>query len=154
MPGKEGEDGMVARDKEKRKLYNAHRYVQLKSQGTCISCGSAPARLNRSLCESCSDKAKASAMKIYLANREETMVRYRDRYHRLITSDLCTRCAAEPTVRSGRCTSCNTKYDAGVKARREKRVDAGVCLNCGIHLETSEFLTCLKCREKTRKKKK
>ena len=121
--------GLPRRDAARARAYERERsrreVAERRAAGICVRCGKAPAAPERTACEPCLEKRRASDRANYAAAKAAGKL-----YG-----------GADPIVqrRAGRARS---------KRRQKQRVEAGLCIRCGKRRPEEEGTTCAPCREK------
>ena len=165
-------EGKPRRDSEREKLYQRARRRRLhelrKSTGTCVKCGRAQARPDRTTCETCARKhrdrdrarhALAKANGLLYGGRDPEAKRRsgressRRRAEARQAAGKCIRCGhGEPEEGRSMCEGCRENRRAAKRARRLERRAAGLCVRCAAPSDGKEL--CRPCAaEKARRSK-
>ena len=123
------EAGLPRRDPARARAYERKRSrreaAERRAAGICVRCGKAPAAPDRTACEPCLEKRRASDRAKYAAGKA--------------AGKPYGGASIEAKRRSGRAKS---------KRRQKQRVQAGLCIRCGKRRPEEEGTTCAPCREK------
>ena len=165
-------EGKPRRDPAKEKRYQRERRRRLhelrKSTGTCVKCGRAPARPDRTTCEACAEQhrahdkmrhARAKAKGLLYGGRDPEAKRRsgresgRRRTEARRAAGLCIRCGhSRPEEGRSMCEPCRENRRQAKKARRLERKAAGLCVRCAAPSDGKEL--CRACAaEKGRRSK-
>ena len=143
--------GVPRRDSDRAREYGrerSRREIEVRrAGGTCIRCGKHPAAPDRSSCEPCLEKRRASDRAKYAAgkarglkyggsdpNAKRRAARAKSKRCQKARREagLCIRCGKRPPVEGGTtCTPCREKRQAAEKLRYDRRRAAGCCIRCG-----------------------
>ena len=114
--------------KEKRsawsKVYNRERRAWYKEHGICCQCGSAPARIDRTLCEACA-QAQHDKQEKCDPGRKRSQQRNIERKERRFEAGLCVNCGKRPHREGHKCCEwCAKKQrDRDMDRRVRRRLD-------------------------------
>ena len=143
-------EGKPRRDPERTREYERERsrrqHAERRAAGICTKCGRAPARPERTLCESCAERhrvrdrdrsAKAKAQGIPYggrgpeARRRSDRERSRRRSEARRAAGVCVRCGNAPLA-EGRamCEPCREDRRQAKRDRNAARRAAGLCVQC------------------------
>ena len=145
------EAGLPRRDPAKAKACQRERSRRERAArqagNICIRCGRAPAAPDRSSCEDClekrraSDRAKCAAGKAaglkygganVQAKRKNARARSKRRQKARIEAGLCIRCGRHPPAEGGTtCQPCRDNRQAAERRKYRDRRQAGLCTRCG-----------------------
>ena len=163
-------EGKPRRDSEREREYQRERRRRLhelrKSTGTCVKCGRAPARPDRTTCEACAEKhrtndrlrhARAKAKGLLYGGRDPEAKRRsgresgRRRTEARRAAGKCIRCGhGRPEAGRSMCEPCRENRRQAKKARRLERKAAGLCVRCAAPSDGKEL--CKSCAaEKNRR---
>ena len=145
-------EGAPRRDPARAKEYERERsrrlYAERVATGICAKCGQAPARPDRTTCESCAEKhrardrerlARAKAEGLRYGGRDPEKKRKAGRKHgrrRTMArraAGQCIRCGkAPPAEGRSMCEPCREGRRMAKKARHRQRRAAGLCVKCAV----------------------
>lgn len=152
--GKPKEDDRFLRCASCRKRFaieQQKRREQYRKLGLCVECGKVPVFCGDKRCEKCKEKQDLYNAKS-LANRTKEKWRKanRDRYYRLKSKGLCTKCGSRKAVKWGLCIDCYvkdkrrpTRSKNGIP--REQWGEYGLCYSCGKEKRIEGKKICAKC---------
>ena len=143
--GKPRRDPARARSSERRRY---RRQVDARCEaGRCTRCGQAPAVPERSMCEGCAAKRRASDRARYEAGKEAGLAyggadadvkrraaraASKRRQQARHAAGLCIRCGKRPPVQGGTtCEPCRDRRQAAERQQYAEQRAAGLCTRCG-----------------------
>lgn len=162
-----GKDGFTLCQscREKMNSKDQARREKRKEAGLCISCGKPVQDKRHTRCAKCRKKYNDRNKEYYRLHREKQLSLNMDRKRRLKQLGLCVDCKKplqdnEQTL----CTECHgiqkkkwREYYASHRkdvarrklAKKQERMQAGLCISCGKAVQDSRYARCTECREKT-----
>ena len=147
-----------ARSYERKR--SRHEAAARKAEGLCSRCGREPAAPDRSSCEPCLEKRRASDRAKYAAGkalglkyggadveakRRAGRAKSKRRQKARIEAGLCIRCGKQQPAEGGTtCVPCRAKRQQAEKRQYAERRAAGCCARCGgpVHDGLSRCRSC------------
>ena len=157
-------EGKPRRDPAKARAYERERSrreaAERDAAGICVRCGKAPAAPERTACEPCLEKRRASDRANYAAakaagkpyggadievKRRSARARSKRRQKQRVEAGLCIRCGKRAPAEGGTtCAPCRRKRQTAERRQYADRRAAGRCTRCGgaVHDGLSRCVPC------------
>ena len=155
-----------------RRATNKRHYMKMLKEGRCVDCGKADelTQQGRSRCAVCNEKHKRPVKKTMTQERRDMENANKREWSRMLrTLNLCVDCGRKDgRTLDGkcRCRECANKRAVRRKetwdyehekelrdARKQRRIEAGLCTECGGEKEEPDKKMCINCQVRWKMRK-